>query len=126
MFIDELTLNIYAGKGGDGIVSWMHEKGLDHAGPGGGNGGDGGDVYIKGVRDIAKLSEYRFIKDFKAENGERGMGNRLHGNRGEDLMIQVPIGSVFTNLETNESVDVLTTEPIFFLKGGRGGFGNDY
>ncbi len=126
MFIDELTLNIYAGKGGDGIVSWMHLKGLDHAGPGGGNGGNGGNVYLKGVRDIARLSEYRFIKDFKAEDGGNGMGDCMHGKGGDDLTIEVPVGSVLTNTETGESIDVLTTEPIFFLKGGRGGYGNAY
>ncbi|HEY0221196.1 MAG TPA: hypothetical protein VGC58_03165, partial [Candidatus Paceibacterota bacterium] len=70
MFIDEITLNIHSGKGGDGIVSWMHEKGRDHAGPGGGNGGKGGDVYLRGVHDIAKLSEYKFVKSFKAEDGQ--------------------------------------------------------
>ncbi len=126
MFIDELKLSIFAGKGGDGIVSWMHEKGIDHAGPGGGDGGNGGNVYLKGVHDIARLSEYRFIKDFNAENGGNGMGNCMHGKSGDDLTIEVPIGSVFTNLETNESVEVLSEEPIFFLKGGRGGYGNDH
>jgi len=68
MFIDELTLNIWAGKGGDGIVSWMHVKGLSHAGPGGGDGGKGGSVYLQGVHDIGALSRHRFIKDFNADN----------------------------------------------------------
>ncbi len=126
MFIDELTLNIWAGKGGDGIVSWMHEKGIDHAGPGGGDGGRGGNVYLKGVRDIGRLSEYKFIKDFKAEDGGVGMGNKMHGKSGEDITIEVPIGSVLKNLETGEVVEVLDEEPIFFLKGGYGGHGNDY
>lgn len=126
MFIDELTINIWAGKGGNGIVSWMHEKGIDHAGPGGGDGGNGGDVYLKGVPDIARLSEYRFIKDFKAEDGGVGMGNCMHGKSGDDLTIEVPIGSVFKNLETGKEVEVLNSEPVFFLRGGRGGYGNDH
>lgn len=126
MFIDEITLNIYSGKGGDGIVSWIHEKGKDHAGPGGGDGGRGGDVYLKGVRDIAKLSDYRFSKDFKAEDGGSGMGNRMQGKSGENLILELPVGSVVTNTETGEFVEVLTEEEIFFLKGGRGGFGNDH
>lgn len=126
MFIDELTLNIWSGKGGDGIVSWMHEKGIDHAGPGGGDGGKGGDVYLKGVHDIAKLSEYRFIKDFKAEDGENGRGNKMHGKSGLDLTIELPIGSVVTNTKTGEFVEVLSEEPLFFLKGGWGGYGNDH
>lgn len=126
MFIDELTINIRAGKGGDGIVSWKHEKGIDHAGPGGGNGGKGGDVYLRGVRDIARLSEYKFIKDFRAKDGEDGLGNCMHGKSGEDIVVELPVGSVVTNVETNESVEILDTNPIFFLGGGRGGYGNDH
>lgn len=126
MFIDELTLKISAGKGGDGVVSWMHEKGKDHAGPGGGDGGKGGDVYLKGVRDIGRLSEYRFIKDFRAEDGQNGLNNCMHGKSGDDLTIELPIGSVVKNLETGEEVEVLGEEPIFFLKGGWGGYGNDH
>lgn len=126
MFIDELTLNIWAGKGGDGIVSWRHEKGIDHAGPGGGDGGRGGNVYLKGVRDIGRLSEYRFVKDFKAEDGEDGKGKLMHGAAGKDLTIELPIGSVVTHKETGESIEILDEEPIFFLKGGWGGYGNDH
>ena len=126
MFIDEITLNIHSGKGGDGIVSWIHEKGKDHAGPGGGDGGRGGDVYIKGVRDIAKLSEYRFSKDFKAEDGGSGLGSRMQGKSGKNLILELPVGSVVTNTATGEFVEVLNEEEIFFLKGGRGGFGNDH
>ncbi len=126
MFIDELTLNITAGKGGDGIVSWMHEKGIDHAGPGGGDGGRGGDVYLKGVPDIARLSAYRFVKDFEAGKGDSGHQDCMHGKGGDDLTIELPFGSVVTNTETGESTEVLSQEPIFFLKGGNGGRGNAY
>src|SRR6185369_8883875 len=106
MFIDELTLNISAGRGGDGIVSWMHQKGIDHAGPGGGDGGKGGDVYLKGVRDIARLSTYRFVKDFKAEDGENGHGDGMHGKSGNDLTLELPLGSVVRNTETGEEVEI--------------------
>ncbi|MCX6701853.1 MAG: GTPase ObgE [Candidatus Zambryskibacteria bacterium] len=126
MFIDELTVNIWAGDGGNGIVSWRHEKGIDHAGPGGGDGGKGGDVYLKGVHDIGRLSEHKFIKDFKAENGGLGLGDCMHGKSGADITIELPIGSVVTNTKTGEFVEVLNTEPIFFLKGGWGGFGNNH
>jgi GTP-binding protein len=126
MFIDELTLNISAGNGGNGIVSWMHEKGIDHAGPGGGDGGRGGSIYLKGVRDIARLSAYRFIKDFRAENGDSGHQDCMHGKGGNDLTIELPLGSIVTNTETGESIEVLSEEPIFFLKGGNGGRGNAY
>jgi len=126
MFIDEITLNIWAGKGGDGIVSWRHEKGRDHAGPGGGDGGNGGSVYLKGVRDIGKLYSYRFEKDFKAEDGENGKSDGMHGANGEDLILELPLGSVVKNIDTGEEVEILTEEPVFFLKGGRGGLGNEH
>ena len=126
MFIDELTANIWAGRGGNGIVSWMHEKGIDHAGPGGGDGGNGGSVYLQGVHDIGRLSEYRFIKNFKAEDGGSGRKNRMHGKSGADITIELPIGSVVKNTKTGQEIEILTAESIFFLKGGYGGYGNDH
>lgn len=126
MFIDEITLNIGAGNGGNGIVSWRHEKGKDHAGPGGGNGGNGGNVYLRGVTDVSKLSAYRFVKDFKAEDGQNGKSEGMHGANGEDLILDLPLGSVVKNIETGEEVEVLSEEPLFFLKGGRGGLGNEH
>ena len=126
MFIDELTLNIWAGRGGDGIVSWRHEKGKDHAGPGGGDGGRGGNVYLKGVHDIGRLFKYRFIKNFKAEDGDSGHSDCMHGKAGKDITIELPIGSVVTNTKTGDFIEVLNTEPIFLEKGGLGGYGNDH
>ncbi len=125
-FIDELTLSISAGKGGNGIVSWKHEKGIDHAGPGGGDGGRGGSVYLKGIRDIARLSSYRFIKEMHAQNGDTGHGDCMHGKSGDDLTIELPLGSIVTHTETGEKIEILSEEPIFFLKGGNGGYGNDH
>ncbi len=124
MFIDELTINIRAGNGGPGIVSWKHEKGKDKAGPGGGDGGKGGSVYIKGVNDLSLLSRYRFIKDFEAENGESGQKNNMHGKAGSDLTIELPIGSVLTNTETKIETEILNEKPFLFLSGGFGGYGN--
>ncbi len=126
MFIDEITLSIYSGKGGDGIVSWMHQKGLDHAGPGGGDGGKGGDVYLRGVRNISLLSNYRFIKDFKADDGSPGGKNCMTGKSGKDLVLDLPIGSIVTNIDTGKEVEILDEEKIFFLKGGNGGYGNNH
>lgn len=123
MFIDELTISIHSGKGGDGIVSWMHEKGRDHAGPGGGDGGKGGDVYLLGVRDIALLSKYKFIKSFKAEDGQNGRKNCMSGAAGKDLILELPIGTVVTDTKGN-SVEILDEEKKFFLKGGNRGYGN--
>jgi GTP-binding protein len=127
MFIDELTIHMRAGKGGDGVVLWLHEKGKEFSGPSGGNGGKGGDVYVRAVRDIGLLSEYRNKKEFIAENGESGQKNSRHGRGGNDLTIPLPIGSIVTNLTTRRQVALTKlgqTEKI--LIGGRGGLGNEF
>jgi GTP-binding protein len=126
MFIDEITLHIKAGKGGDGIVAWRHEKGLDKAGPGGGDGGNGGDVYFFGVRDIGALSQYSFEKDFSAEDGGNGQNKGMKGANGKDIFLSVPVGSLIKNTTTGEVFDILTEEKTLVLKGGRGGFGNEH
>ncbi|MBU6370947.1 MAG: Obg family GTPase CgtA [Patescibacteria group bacterium] len=126
-FIDELKIHIRAGNGGDGVVRWRHEKGKDKAGPSGGNGGKGGDVYLHAIRDIAVLARYKNEKEFAAENGESGMKKSMHGRNGKDLVIDLPIGSVVTNLETRETFNLVEDEKeIKVLNGGKGGLGNEY
>ena len=126
-FIDELKIHIKAGSGGNGEVRWRHEKGREYAGASGGNGGKGGDVYIHAVRDIGILARYKNDKEFAAENGEAGMRDSMHGRNGDDLVIDLPIGSVITNLETREKFNLLKDdEKIKILNGGRGGLGNEY
>lgn len=125
MFIDELQVHIKSGKGGNGIVSWIHEKAKEFGGPGGGNGGKGGDVYVRGVRDTNLLASYRHIKSFEAENGAHGRRNVMHGKGGDDLYISLPIGSIIKNLETHETFELLKDgEEIMILRGGNGGLGN--
>lgn len=125
-FIDELKLHISAGKGGDGVVRFRHEKGKDHAGPSGGDGGRGGNVYITGTRAHHSLSHYKNIKVLSAPAGGDGMKNSLHGKNGADLILSFPIGSVFINLATKEEISIdREGEKILFLKGGGGGYGNE-
>ncbi len=127
MFIDELTLHLKAGRGGDGVVRWRHEKGKDHAGPSGGNGGKGGDVYAVAVRDIGILSAYRNIGGFEAGRGEDGAKNTKQGGVGKDVLVKLPVGSRLTNLVTGYSIELLTdTEQVLLLRGGRGGLGNEH
>lgn len=127
MFIDELTLHFKAGKGGDGVVRWLHEKGKDHGGPSGGNGGKGGDVYAIGVRDIGILSAYKNTKLFEAEDGADGEKNLRQGGEGKDLEIKLPVGSRLKNGESGHVIEVLEDgERILLLSGGRGGMGNDH
>ena len=126
-FIDELKIHISAGRGGDGVVRWRHEKGIDRAGPAGGNGGKGGDVYLRAIRDISILARYKNTKEFVAERGEAGMKKSMHGKNGADLIIDLPIGSVVTNTETREVFNLVTDgETIKILNGGKGGLGNEY
>ncbi len=126
-FIDEITLHIKAGKGGDGVVRWLHEKGKDSAGPAGGDGGKGGDVYVHAIRDLAILNRYRNIKEFTSEAGASGMKQSKHGKDGKDLILDFPIGAIITNTRTNRSFNLLEDgEKILILKGGRGGFGNEH
>lgn len=123
--VDELKIFARAGQGGDGVVRWLHLKGKEYSGPAGGNGGDGGDVYIRGVRDISLLARYRGEKKFEAGNGVAGQSSSMHGKRGVDITIDLPVGSSITNTETGERYE-LTEEgaQILVLKGGRGGAGN--
>ena len=124
-FIDELTINASAGKGGDGVVRWRHEKFKEFGGPSGGDGGRGGDVYVRAVRDVHLLSKYRHNPNFAAGNGGDGQKNDLHGADGEDLYIDIPIGSVVKNLKTGTEVSLVEEdESIKLLSGGRGGRGN--
>ncbi|MDQ3089932.1 MAG: GTPase ObgE [bacterium] len=127
MFVDELTLHLKSGRGGDGVERWLHEKGKDRGGPSGGNGGKGGDVYAVAVRDIGVLNSYRQVKEFSAGRGVDGMKNTKKGEEGADVLIKFPIGSRITNLTTRHTFDLLVDgEKILLLKGGRGGLGNEH
>lgn len=127
MFIDEITLHLQAGRGGNGVVRWLHEKGKDKGGPSGGNGGKGGNVYAVVVRDIGILASYRNIKEFRAGNGEAGGNFTKQGKEGKDIDIKFPVGSRLTNLVTGHVIELLKDgEKTPLLKGGRGGLGNEH
>ncbi len=124
-FVDELTIEARAGRGGDGVVRWLHLKGKEMSGPAGGNGGNGGDVYIRGVRDINLLSRYRGEKKFCAGDGDAGGSLNKMGKAGDELVIDLPIGSIVSNQNTGEDFELTREdERILVLKGGRGGAGN--
>lgn len=127
MLVDELKIYAKAGNGGDGVVRWRREKFEPMGGPAGGNGGKGGDVYVRAVQNLNLLAKYTGAKKFTAESGAAGSANSQYGKSGEDLVIDVPVGSRITDL-TRERVYELhkhgQTEKI--LKGGEGGLGNKY
>lgn len=124
-FVDELRIRARAGRGGDGVVRWLHRKGKEYSGPAGGNGGDGGNVYARAARDAGLLARYRGEKNFAAGDGAPGESGTKDGKRGEDLTMDVPLGSVVRNLSTGEEFELLEEgERRMVLRGGRGGAGN--
>jgi len=126
-FVDELTFYAKAGNGGNGIVSWRKMKNLAKGGPAGGNGGNGGDVYVRGIRDLTRLSNYTGNPKFVAEKGHDGMRDSKYGYNGEDLYIDLPVGSRVKNKETGEEFQILSEgEERLLLKGGQGGLGNEH
>ena len=126
-FIDEMQIEASAGRGGDGVVRWRQEKFVPKGGPAGGDAGRGGDFYVQAVRDVHILSKYKAKKSFSAERGEDGNNKSLHGKNGEDFVLDLPVGSIITNLETEEQWQLEKEgQKIMLLKGGYGGFGNEH
>lgn len=126
-FIDEMKIEATAGRGGDGVVRWRQEKFIPKGGPAGGDAGRGGDFYILSVRDVHILSKYKTKKSFSAGRGEDGGNKSLHGKNGEDFILELPVGSIITNLDTDEKWQLEKEgQKILLLRGGYGGFGNEH
>ncbi|MBI2036826.1 MAG: GTPase ObgE [Candidatus Liptonbacteria bacterium] len=123
MLVDEVKINVRAGKGGAGRVAFS--KVMMELGPTGGSGGRGGSIYAEGVSDLSALNQFRFKKALKAEDGEQGKEARQDGRAGKDLVLKVPVGTKLTNLATKEVREVLHIgERALLAKGGNGGRGN--
>ncbi len=126
-FIDELQFHAKAGDGGTGVVRWRHEKGKEFAGAAGGNGGPGGDVYVRAVRDINILARHKSVKQFKATDGSDGANWSMQGKAGEDIYVDLPIGSIVINLSSQRTVELIEDGQVSkILHGGRGGLGNEH
>ena len=124
MFCDELKIKVKAGKGGDGCMSFRREKFVAKGGPDGGDGGDGGNVIVRTNRNLNTLSHIRHKKVFKAENGLPGLGKKKHGRNAEDLIIEVPPGTMV--IEDGKKVADLREPNQYYtlVEGGIGGMGN--
>ncbi|MDC1312127.1 GTPase ObgE [Burkholderiales bacterium] len=125
-FVDEAKIELHAGKGGDGVAAFRREKFVPKGGPSGGDGGRGGTIFIRASRDINTLLEYRYRRIFRAKNGENGQGKDCYGRSGEDLFLDVPMGTIIYD-ETDDSIifDLSQDGQIEQLcKGGKGGLGN--
>ena len=128
MFTDYVKITAKAGNGGNGAISFRHEKYVAAGGPDGGDGGKGGDVYFIVDPDSNTLINFRYNKKFKAQNGENGSGSNCYGKKGEDLYIKVPLGTVVKDKETGKIIADLSKEgqKELVLPGGRGGKGNSH
>jgi len=125
-FIDEANIFVKAGDGGNGIVSFRREKYIPLGGPDGGDGGDGGSVYVVGTSNLNTLSDFRHTRRFVAKRGGNGQGKNRTGAKGEDVTIEVPLGTVITTLPEGEPVADIATEgePVLIARGGFHGLGN--
>lgn len=127
-FVDQAKIYIKSGNGGDGCVSFRREKYVPNGGPDGGDGGRGGDLIFRVEPGINTLYDFRHKKHFKAGNGEPGKGKRMHGKDGDDLIINVPLGTIIREAETNKVIADMAYSGMeeIILKGGRGGKGNQH
>jgi len=125
-FVDEAFIDIAAGDGGNGCVSFRHEKYKEFGGPNGGDGGRGGHVYAVADPSLNTLVDYRFSRRHEARRGEHGMGSDMFGAAGSDITLKMPVGTIISDAETGEVLHEMLTpgETIVLAKGGDGGFGN--
>ncbi|TBR12905.1 MAG: GTPase ObgE [Lysobacter sp.] len=124
--VDEAEIQVIAGNGGNGCVGFRREKFIPLGGPDGGDGGDGGSVWLVADENLSTLVDFRHQRMFKAQRGENGMGSQRYGKAGEDLVITVPVGTVITNVDTDEVIGDLVRhgERLLVAQGGKGGLGN--
>lgn len=123
MLIDDVTIRVKAGNGGDGLVAF--NKNLMSLGPTGADGGNGGSVYFEGTSDLNALAQFRNTKEIVAGDGKKGKGQYNDGHDGDDVVCKVPVGTVIHNLETCETHEIIaTSDRVLAARGGRGGKGN--
>jgi GTP-binding protein len=125
-FVDEATIKVQAGNGGRGCASFRREKFIPFGGPDGGDGGKGADIYLVGRVGINTLADFRYNRAFRAPHGTAGSGNDCTGAGGTDLVIEVPIGTVVIDVDTEEQLGDITEagQRLLVSKGGKGGWGN--
>jgi GTP-binding protein len=125
-FIDEATIKVYAGDGGNGVATFRREKYEPMGGPDGGDGGRGGSIHAIADRNINTLVDYRYTRAFRAQRGENGRGSDCYGAKGEDMVLRVPVGTVITDKGTGRVVADLAQDgqQALLAKGGNGGLGN--
>jgi GTP-binding protein len=125
-FVDEATIEVAAGDGGNGCASFRHEKYKEFGGPDGGDGGRGGHVFAVADSSLNTLVDFRFTRRFEAHRGEHGKGSDMFGVKGDDIVLKMPVGTIICDAETGEVLFELLQpgEQVTIAKGGDGGFGN--
>lgn len=126
MFVDEITLKVIAGSGGDGCTSFRREKCVPMGGPDGGNGGRGSDIIFQADEGLKTLIDLRYMKNIKGSRGVHGKGSNKYGSNAEDVIIKVPLGTTITDVDTGLIIADLVNkdDSVIVCKGGRGGKGN--
>lgn len=125
MLVDDIIITVTGGKGGDGKVSFRRNAQTSRGGPDGGSGGNGGDVFFQGINDITALNQFQYKKEIKAEEGVGGGKNNKFGRNGKSLTVQIPFGTLVTDLQTYEKIEIENESQILIAKGGAGGKGNN-
>lgn len=127
-FVDYVKIYFKSGKGGGGAVSWRREKFVPKGGPNGGDGGEGGSIYVRGNRQLWTLLDLKYRKYITAEDAGNGQDNNKKGKNGADIILDVPLGTVLIDAETEEYIGEITEEgeQLLLVKGGRGGKGNTF
>ena len=125
-FVDEATIDVIAGDGGSGCMSFRREKFIPFGGPNGGDGGRGGSVFAVGSRNLNTLIDFRYARRHEARNGEAGRGSDQFGAAADDIVLRMPMGTIIRDAETCEVLAELLVpdEPVLLVKAGDGGFGN--
>lgn len=125
-FVDEASIHVVAGKGGDGSASFRREKFIPFGGPDGGDGGKGGSIYLEGDSGLNTLVDFRHRRIYKAEKGVQGKGQEKYGRKGEDVYVRVPLGTVVTDEESGVVLGDVTEhgQRLLVARGGQGGLGN--
>ena len=129
-FVDEAVISVKAGKGGNGCVSFRREKFVPRGGPDGGDGGDGGSIILRADSRLLSLYDFRIMRHYEAQNGQGGMGSQRYGRKGEDLVLNLPVGTLVFE-QTPEGEHMLTDlaeagDEYLVVRGGRGGKGNEH
>src|SRR5688572_14945523 len=110
MFVDVVKVKVQAGDGGNGLVSFRHEKFIEMGGPDGGDGGKGGDIIVKASRNQDTLASFRYQKSMRAEPEQNGSRRKKHGRSGKDLIVAVPLGTVISTIEGEVIADLAVDE----------------